>query len=97
MTVPEKAPRRPPRQTVGKGPILGSAFIHTVAIFLAWGTSAATSQGPDFIAFEIELISPPAAELLWSTSKDEPFPGSTHWTDEMNSSQSNRRPIVPSS
>ncbi len=66
MTVPEEAPRRAPRQprqTVGKGPILGSAFIHTVAIFLAWGTSAATSQVPDFIAFEIELISPPAAEL----------------------------------
>ena len=69
MTVPEEAPRREPRaerqprQTVGKGPVLGSAFIHIVAIFLAWWTSAATPPVPDFITFEIELISPPAAEL----------------------------------
>ncbi len=72
MTVPEEAPRREPRpprvprqprQTVGKGPVLGSAFIHIVAIFLAWWTSAATPPVPEFIAFEIELISPPAAEL----------------------------------
>lgn len=81
MTVPEEAPRRPPRapraerqprQTVGKGPVLGSAFIHTVAIFLAWGTSAATPQVPDFIAFEIELISPPAAELSERTTPPPP-------------------------
>ena len=75
MAVPEEAPRRAPRQpqqTVGKGPILGSAFIHTVAIFLAWGTSAATTQVPDFIAFEIELISPPAAELGERTTSPPP-------------------------
>ena len=60
---PEAAPRRPPRQTVGKGPVIGSAFIHMSAIFLAWWTSAVSPQVPDFVAFEIELISPPAAEL----------------------------------
>ena len=60
---PEAAPRRPQRQTVGKGPVIGSAFIHMSAIFLAWWTSAVSPQVPDFVAFEIELISPPAAEL----------------------------------
>ncbi len=48
---------------IGKGPVIGSAFVHTVAIFLAWWVSAAPTPVPDFIAFEIELISPPAAEL----------------------------------
>ena len=69
---PEAAPRREPRtpsaarlprQTVGKGPVVGSVFVHTSAIFLAWWASAAPAQVPDFVAFEIELISPPAAEL----------------------------------
>ena len=60
---PEAAPRRQPRQTVGKGPVVGSVFVHTSAIFLAWWASAAPAQVPDFVAFEIELISPPAAEL----------------------------------
>ncbi len=63
MTDPEAAPRRPPRQAVGKGPVIGSAVIHTVAIFLAWWGSAVPRQVQDFITFEIELISPPAAEL----------------------------------
>ncbi len=69
MTDPEAAPRhepraaRQPRQTVGKGPVVGSVFVHTSAIFLAWWASAAPAQVPDFVAFEIELISPPAAEL----------------------------------
>jgi hypothetical protein len=60
---PEAAPRRAPRQTVGKGPVIGSASVHTAAIFLAWWTSAVPPQAPDFVTFEIELISPPAAEL----------------------------------
>ena len=60
---PEAAPRRQPRQTVGKGPVVGSVFVHTSTIFLAWWASAAPAQVPDFVAFEIELISPPAAEL----------------------------------
>ena len=63
MTGPETAPRREHRQSIGKGPVLGSAIIHTAAILLAWWTSAATSEIPDFVVFEIELISPPAAEL----------------------------------
>ena len=60
---PEAAPRREPSQTLGKGPVVGSVFVHTSAIFLAWWASAAPAQVPDFVAFEIELISPPAAEL----------------------------------
>ncbi len=69
---PEAAPSREPRapgaarlppQTVGKGPVVGSVFVHTSAIFLVWWASAAPAQVPDFVAFEIELISPPAAEL----------------------------------
>jgi len=63
MTGPEAAPRRQRRETVGKGPIIGSAIVHTAAIFLAWWTSAMTREVPDFVVFEIELISPPAAEL----------------------------------
>ena len=64
MTGPEAAPtRQPPRQSVGKGPVIGSATVHSVAIFLAWWTSAVPTQMADFVAFEIELISPPAAEL----------------------------------
>ena len=60
---PEAAPRRQPRQKVGKGPVIGSATVHTAAILLAWWTSAVPPQVPDFVTFEIELISPPAAEL----------------------------------
>jgi len=72
MTGPEEAlSRQPPApraarhsaRTIGKGPVIGSAFVHTVAIFMAWWVSAAPTPVPDFIVFEIELISPPAAEL----------------------------------
>ncbi len=63
MTGHEAAPRRQRHRTVGKGPVIGSAVVHTAAIFLAWWTSAATNQVSDFVVFEIELISPPAAEL----------------------------------
>ena len=52
-----------PSRTVGKGPVVGSACVHTVAIFLVWWASAAPRGVPDFPVFEIELISPPAAEL----------------------------------
>ena len=63
MIGPETAPRRQGRQSIGKGPVMGSAIIHGVAIFLAWWTAAASSATPEFVVFEIELISPPAAEL----------------------------------
>ncbi len=63
MTGPETAPRRQRRETVGRGPVIGSAIVHTAAIFLVWWTSAMTREVPDFVVFEIELISPPAAEL----------------------------------
>ena len=63
MTDLEAAPRRHRYQTVGKGPVIGSVFIHTVAIFLAWWTSAVPREVPEFIVYEIELISPSAAVL----------------------------------
>ena len=68
MTGPEAVPRRRRRQTVGKGPVLGSAIIHTIVILLAWWTTATPNEVPDFITFEIELISPSAAELGESTT-----------------------------
>jgi len=48
---------------VGKGPVIGSVFIHAAAIFLAWWTSAVPHEVPDFLVYEIELISPSAAVL----------------------------------
>ncbi len=63
MTGPETPPRRQRYQGIGKGPVIGSATLHTAAIFLAWWTSATTNEMPDFVVFEIELISPTAAEL----------------------------------
>jgi len=59
----EAAPRRQRYQTVGKGPVIGSVFIHTAAIFLAWWTSSLPREVPDFLVYEIELISPSAAVL----------------------------------
>ena len=68
MTGPETAPRHQPNRTMGKGPIIGSVTVHSAAIFLAWWTSAVPPIVPDFVTFEIELISPPAAELGdWTT------------------------------
>ena len=63
MTDLETAPKRPRYQSIGRGPVVGSAIVHAAAILLAWWTSAATSEIPDFVVYEIELISPPAAEL----------------------------------
>ncbi len=68
MSAPEAVRRRPRRRAVGGGPVIGSAFVHTAAIFLAWGTSAVPREVPDFIVYEIELISPAAAELGERTS-----------------------------
>ena len=63
MSGPEAVRKRPRRRAVGRGPVIGSAFVHTAAIFLAWGTSAVPREVPDFVVYEIELISPAAAEL----------------------------------
>ena len=53
MTDPETAPRRQRHQAMGKGPVIASAVVHTAAIFLAWWTTAATSEIPDFVVFEV--------------------------------------------
>ena len=64
MTTPIATPRRLRHDPVGKGPVLGSALVHGLAIFLAWWTSAMGGREvPNFIVYEIELVSPPAAEL----------------------------------
>ena len=56
-------PRRRRHERVGKGPLLGSALVHTVAILLAWWTSALDAEIPEFVVYEIELVSPPPAVL----------------------------------
>ena len=90
MTDPEAAPRRQPRaarqprQTVGKGPVVGSAFVHTAAILLAWWTSAVPTQVPDFVAFEVELIPPPASP------HPDPDPG---WSQEPGPRPARRREV----
>ncbi len=63
MTGSETAQRDQRRQAMGKGPVIGSAAVHAAAILMAWWISSATNQVPDFMVFEVELISPPAAEL----------------------------------
>ena len=51
------------REPIGEGPIIKSVSIHTVLVLLVWWSSVAQVPAPDFVVFEIELISPPAAEL----------------------------------
>ena len=63
MTGPKTAAKHPRHQTVGKGPVIGSTVVHAAVIFLAWWTAGMTREVPDFVVFDIELISPPAAEL----------------------------------
>ncbi len=60
---PVATPRRQRHERVGKGPVVGSVLIHCMAIFLAWWTSAMEREIPNFVVYEIELVSPPAAEL----------------------------------
>ncbi|HIF07635.1 MAG TPA: hypothetical protein EYQ64_12005 [Gemmatimonadetes bacterium] len=63
MSDSETTRRRRRKQSLGKGPVLGSAIIHTMAILLTLWVTATPSDLPEYITFEIELISPPAAEL----------------------------------
>ena len=51
------------RESIGKGPILKSVSIHMTLVLLVWWSSVAQVPATDFVVFEIELISPPAAEL----------------------------------
>ncbi len=62
MTDPD-APQGHRHARIGKGPIIGSGVIHVAAIFLAWWTSTMSQEMPEFLVYEIELISPAAAEL----------------------------------
>ena len=55
--------RRRRREKIGKGPVLGSVGVHFSAILLTWWASATATEMPNFVVFEIELISPSAAEL----------------------------------
>lgn len=57
------ASRRRRQEKIGKGPVLGSVGIHFSAILLTWWASASAAEMPDFVVFEIELISPSSAEL----------------------------------
>jgi outer membrane biosynthesis protein TonB len=55
-----------------KGPIIGSVTVHSAAIFLAWWLAAVPPQVADFVTYEIELISPPAAEFGEQTTPPPP-------------------------
>ena len=46
----------------GKAPLLGSAALHTLAVALAWSSSAFRPEPMVFETYRIELVSPPAAE-----------------------------------
>ncbi len=81
MTDPEESPRDPTsrptshpssHRTMGKGPIIGSVTVHSAAILLAWWMAAVSPLVPDFITYEIELISPPAAEFGEQTTPPPP-------------------------
>jgi outer membrane biosynthesis protein TonB len=63
MTDPDQASQGHRHARIGKGPIIGSGVIHVAAIFLAWWTSTMSQEMPEFLVYEIELISPAAAEL----------------------------------
>ena len=52
-------PRRDPERP-GRGPLLGSAAVHLVALLLAWLTQAAAPSDQVYLAYEVELVSPPA-------------------------------------
>lgn len=52
-------PRRTP-ESPGRGALLGSAAVHLVALVLAWLTQAAAPSDQVFLAYEVELVSPPA-------------------------------------
>ena len=72
MTGPETDPRQPSRRAMGKGPVIGSVAVHSVAILLAWLAAASSPEVPDFVLIEIEFISPPAAELGDETTPPPP-------------------------
>ena len=63
MTDSVPVPRPHRYKAVGKGPLIGSAVIHGTALFLVWWIAAVPREVPEFITYEIELISPSAAEL----------------------------------
>lgn len=55
----EQSPRRTSRRP-GRGAVLGSAAVHAVALVLAWLTQAAAPSDQVFLAYEVEIVSPPA-------------------------------------
>lgn len=50
-------------ESPGRGAVLSSAAVHGAAVLLAWWITAVRQDVPDFLVYEINLISPPAAEL----------------------------------
>jgi outer membrane biosynthesis protein TonB len=49
------------RERPGKKSLLASLMVHVLAIFLAWGAQVSSAEPPDFISYEITLVSPPPA------------------------------------
>ena len=50
------------RERPGRKSLLASVAVHVLAIFLAWGAQVSSSELPDFISYEITLVSPPPTQ-----------------------------------
>lgn len=57
------------RERPGRKSLLASAIIHVVALALAWFTQASAPDFQEFVTYEIDIVSPPPAQLA-----EEPAP-----------------------
>ena len=55
--IPTPEPRRRQRGRAGAPSALGSVFVHAVGIALVWSTATSRLPEPDFISYQIELVS----------------------------------------
>ncbi len=46
----------------GRGPVIASGVVHVVAVLLAWLATVLEPEIPEFVTYQIELISPDALE-----------------------------------
>ncbi|MSR37118.1 MAG: hypothetical protein EXR95_10855, partial [Gemmatimonadetes bacterium] len=46
----------------GARPALGSVVVHVAAIALAWSSATVRPEMPEFVSYQIDLVSAPAAE-----------------------------------
>ncbi len=55
--------RRRRHETPGRVALAASAGVHAIAILLAWWSTSLGAELPQFVVYEIELVSPAAIEL----------------------------------